>query len=156
MKCNSNEVVVRSLIALGCGCECASENELLLAQKYGCPPSRMIFMNPVKPAHHVNTARVLNVPVLAFDNLSELETIRTHHANAQLLLRIETEGSYAGVESLSTKFGAAMDDVPTLLERCIELGLEMVGVRYGTPLCYGQSALFATVVCCCYGGSIDS
>ena len=136
MKCNHNEVVVRSLIALGCGLECASETELLLAQKYECPPSKTLFMNPIKPAHHLNTARVLGVSYLAFDSDAELDNIRTHHPDASLLLRIETEEEHGtGVESLSGKFGVTLQEAAALIDRCLALGLDLVGVWYVSSVC---------------------
>src|SRR5574343_827876 len=43
IKSNANETLVKSIIKHGSGVDCVSGGEVLLALKYGCHPSKIVF-----------------------------------------------------------------------------------------------------------------
>lgn len=74
-------------------------------------------------------ARQVGVTRTTFDNFDELEKIKLHMPQAELLLRI-----YASDESalipLGDKFGAPLDTTEGLLLRAWDLQLNVVGVSF--------------------------
>lgn len=71
-------------------------------------------------------ARILKT---TFDNIDELDTIKTHMPEAQLFLRIYANDDSA-VIGLGEKFGAQLDTTPTLLARARELKLNVIGISF--------------------------
>lgn len=74
-------------------------------------------------------ARRVGVMRTTFDNLDELDNIKAHMPEAQILLRIYASDDDALI-SLGDKFGAHMDTTQQLLSRAWELGLDVVGVSF--------------------------
>ncbi|KAJ5146231.1 uncharacterized protein N7515_000795 [Penicillium bovifimosum] len=129
VKCNPDPPFLRVLSELGTGFDCASIAELRLVLSLGVDPARILFANPCKAPAAVSFAHEAGVLRTTFDNIDELDTIKTYMPDAQLLLRI-----YANDESaficLSEKFGAPLDTTEELLERAWELGLNVIGVSF--------------------------
>uniref|UniRef100_A0A8C6SZA2 Orn/DAP/Arg decarboxylase 2 N-terminal domain-containing protein n=1 Tax=Neogobius melanostomus TaxID=47308 RepID=A0A8C6SZA2_9GOBI len=67
--------------------------------------------------------------MMTFDNKEELLKITRGHPNAKLLLRIAVDDSKSQVK-LSTKFGATLGTVGSLLKRAHELDLDVKGVSF--------------------------
>ncbi|KAJ5562777.1 hypothetical protein N7461_001538 [Penicillium sp. DV-2018c] len=133
VKCNPDPPLLRLLSDLGTGFDCASIAELRLVLSLGVDPGRILFANPCKAPAAVSFAHDVGVLRTTFDNIDELDTIKTYMPNAQLLLRI-----YANDESaficLSEKFGAPLDTTEELLARAWELGLNVIGVSFHVAL----------------------
>lgn len=134
VKCNPDPVVVSLLAALGVSFDCASEPEIaMVAAALGDDPTavrdRVVYANPCKAASHLAFARSVGVALTTFDNADELVKMAAVAPNARLLLRIATEDS-AALCPLSSKFGAALADVPMLLRLGVRLGLSIVGVAF--------------------------
>jgi ornithine decarboxylase len=129
VKCNPDPPLLQLLSDLGTGFDCASIAELRLVLSLGVDPARILFANPCKAPAAVSFAREAGVLRTTFDNIDELDTIKMHMPEAQLLLRI-----YANDESaficLSEKFGAQLDTTEELLSRAWELGLNVIGVSF--------------------------
>lgn len=69
-----------------------------------------------------------------FDNIDELDSIKTHMPEAELLLRIYANDDTALI-SFGEKFGAPLDTAEILLGRARELGLRVVGVSFHVGEC---------------------
>lgn len=95
----------------------------------GVHPSRIVFANPCKAASALCAARDMGVAKTTFDNLDELESIKTFMPNAQLFLRIHANDDGALIK-FGDKFGASVEATPVLLERAWKLGLDVVGVSF--------------------------
>ncbi|XP_023149457.1 ornithine decarboxylase-like [Amphiprion ocellaris] len=129
MKCNNTPAVVRMLMALGIGFDCASKAEIQHALSLGATPDKMVYAHTTKPLSHIRYACTHGVDVMTFDSEDELLKISLCHSQAKLILRIATDDSKSLVR-LSTKFGARMASVGKLLEQAGELGLEVIGVSF--------------------------
>lgn len=95
----------------------------------GVDPGRILFANPCKAPAAVAFAREVGVLRTTFDNIDELDTIKAHMPDAQLLLRIYANDEGAFI-CLGEKFGAHLDTTEELLARAWELGLNVVGVSF--------------------------
>lgn len=71
VKANPNPSVVRVLTDLGCGCDCSSYTELLLADALGVTGERIMFSSNDTPAGDFRLARGLGA-VVNFDDISHI------------------------------------------------------------------------------------
>ncbi|KAF4211390.1 hypothetical protein CNMCM8980_002236 [Aspergillus fumigatiaffinis] len=129
VKCNPDPNLLKLLADLGTGFDCASIEELRTVLSLGVDPSRIIFANPCKSASSLVFAARTGVTRTTFDNLDELDNIRTFLPNAQLVLRIFASDSDALI-NLGEKFGATVETSLPLLQRARELGLDVCGVSF--------------------------
>eukprot|EP01084_Bolivina_argentea_P229110 386760_1 len=129
VKCNGNPALVRMMDAMESGFDCASLTEFSAILSMGTDPNRIVFANPCKQTSHIKAARRSGLSLVTFDNLLELDKMAEHWPEAELLLRIRTDDS-AAICQFSTKFGASMADVPALIDKCVRLNLNLVGVSF--------------------------
>lgn len=76
VKCNDNEVVLATLVALGTSFDCASKGEINKVMAMGVNPERIIFANPCKPKAHIRYASMVGVKTMTFDCDIELHKIK--------------------------------------------------------------------------------
>lgn len=76
VKCNDNDVVLATLVALGTSFDCASKAEINKVLSLGVNPERIIFANPTKPKSHVRYASIVGVKTMTFDCDIELRKIK--------------------------------------------------------------------------------
>jgi diaminopimelate decarboxylase len=74
MKANSNQSVIRTLVAAGAGCDVVSEGELRRALSAGCPPERIVFAGVGKTAREI--AFAIDAGIYCFNAESEPEIAR--------------------------------------------------------------------------------
>ncbi|KAJ5626671.1 hypothetical protein N7528_004098 [Penicillium herquei] len=129
IKCNSDPTLIKFLAEHGTGFDCASIEEMRTVLNLGIDPSRILFANPCKSAASLVFARQVGTLRTTFDNLDELDTIKMHMPEAQLLLRIYANDDSALI-CFGEKFGAPLDTTRDLLVRARDLGLEVVGVSF--------------------------
>lgn len=141
VKCNSDPMLLQVLAELGTGFDCASIEEMRTVLNLGIDPARILFANPCKAPAAVAFANKAGILRTTFDNIDELDTIKAHMPDAQLLLRIYANDESAFI-SLGDKFGAPMDTTEQLLSRAWELNLSVVGVSFHV----GKHSTFKAVV----------
>jgi diaminopimelate decarboxylase len=73
MKANSNQSVIRTLVAEGAGCDVVSEGELRRALAAGCPPERIVFAGVGKTAREI--AFAVDAGIYCFNAESEPEIL---------------------------------------------------------------------------------
>ncbi|KZS88107.1 ornithine decarboxylase [Sistotremastrum niveocremeum HHB9708] len=130
VKCNPDPYVLRLLAALGTGFDCASRGEISQVLSMGSiDPSRIIFANPCKALSFIRHAKKSSVDMMTFDNADELYKIQRVHPTAKLVIRILTDDSQSIVR-LGLKFGAPLANVPELLAKAKQLGLDVIGVSF--------------------------
>lgn len=130
IKCNPDQLLIKTLSMLGVNFDCASKNEIILAlEATNNDASRVIFANPAKADYHLKYARGVDVDLMTFDNMYELFKIVNFHPNAQLVLRIKVDDSHS-VCRFNSKFGADLDDVDGLMKLAKTIGLDIVGVSF--------------------------
>ncbi|KAJ3227966.1 hypothetical protein HK099_007835 [Clydaea vesicula] len=146
MKCNPDENVIKTLINLGAGFDCASKNELQTILNLGVSPSSIIYANPCKQASHVRYAAKNEVSLMTFDNADELHKIKAIFPTAKLVLRILADDSRS-LCKFGVKFGASLSDVSMLLQVAKSLELDVVGISFHVGSgCYDASAFSDAVL----------
>jgi len=146
VKCNPNERLLSSLRSLGTGFDCASLGEMQLALAAGASPDQIVYANPCKQVDHLESAKGLGVKLMTFDNHSELIKIARIHPEAKLILRILVDDSHS-ICQMGQKYGAALEDVASLLGTAKSLGLDVCGVSYhvGSGCCSAEAFHSAVV-----------
>jgi len=129
VKCNPDPMIVELLASLGANFDCASVTEIDQVLSYSVDPSRIIFANPCKAPKQIRIAHERGVNLTTFDNSDELLKIKQHNPEAKVVLRIVTDDSHS-VCRFSSKFGAQLKHVPSLLLLAQSLGLDVVGVSF--------------------------
>ena len=95
MKANSNQAVLKTLLAEGAGMDVVSEGELRRALAAGCPPEKIVFSGVAKTAREI--ALALDTGILCFNVESEPELERISEiatakgATATISLRINPD-----------------------------------------------------------------
>jgi len=145
IKCNPDSMMLRSLIAMDTGFDCASKSEIRQMLDLGVEPDRIIFANPCKQTSHIRYARDNNISLLVFDNKDELEKTKKVFPNAQLVLRIQTDDSAATCQ-LSMKYGASINSCEGLLLTAMEMGLNVVGISFHVGSGCSDSAAYVEAI----------
>jgi len=145
VKCNNDKVLLDSLAALGTGFDCATEAEFRSMIGRGVTNDRIVFAHPCKARHQLLAAKELGVTRMTFDNADELQKIADYYPEAEIILRIMADDSQS-VCKFNSKFAAAKDDHPLLLERARELGLNVVGVSFHVGSGCQDAAPFADAI----------
>ncbi|XP_045604602.1 ornithine decarboxylase [Procambarus clarkii] len=129
VKCNDNPTVLELLAALGIGFDCASKAEMQKVLQAGVEPSRIIYAHPCKPVSHLRQASKFNIPLMTFDNETELHKVKAYYPSAQLVLRIRCDAAKVQCP-LGMKFGVLPEDAGALLATARSLDLNIVGVSF--------------------------
>jgi ornithine decarboxylase len=129
VKCNPNPEILRTLQRLGAGFDCASRDEIDQCLEMGVEPENLIFANPCKLDGMIVDAKLRNVRKMTFDNEEEAAKIARLFPEAELVLRIITDDSHS-LCKFSSKFGALMQDVPSILRAASEHGAKVIGVSF--------------------------
>ena len=130
IKCNTDPVILRMMRAFGCRFDCASSEEISTVLALGADPiADVIFANPCKFPSHIRAAKAAGVRRMTFDNEDELVKVAQLYPDAEMVLRIATDDSHS-MCAFSSKFGARMPNVPSILKRAAELKVAIVGVSY--------------------------
>lgn len=83
VKCNNEEIVLRTLAAIGSGFNCISSSEIDQVLALGIPASNIIFTNPMKTPEELKHALAKKIQGLTFDNECELKKIKLYYPLAQ-------------------------------------------------------------------------
>lgn len=146
VKCNDNQAVLSVLAQLGTGFDCASKSEISKMMEQKVDPQRIIYANPCKQNSHIRYAAKNDVALMTFDNLSELQKVKTNYPDAKLVVRILPPDDSKSQCQLGMKYGAHPRNVPKLLKAAKEMGLNVVGVSFHVGSgCYDPTAFSAAI-----------
>jgi len=129
VKCHPEPGILKLLIAMGTGFDCASKGELDMMLKMGVHPSRIIFAHPCKRPCDIRYAQENGVQYTTFDTESELYKMAALNPGFKCVLRIRADDPDARVP-LGLKYGADVEEGPRLLKTAKSLGLQVVGVSF--------------------------
>ncbi|MFD9053188.1 type III PLP-dependent enzyme [Streptomyces zaomyceticus] len=131
MKCNSDPLVLSTLVACGSGFELASLGELRLLTSLGLAldPDRLIHGSAVKPADHIRAMAQYGVRRFACDSTTELRRIATNAPGSSVYMRCAVDDS-SSVFHMSNKFGAPLDEIVDLATQADRLGLCFEGLSF--------------------------
>ena len=140
VKCNNDEMVLKTLANLGCGFDCASPAEIDQVRALNVAPERLIYANPCKQMSAMKAARANGVSFTVFDSKEELIKIKQEMPDAQLLVRLRPDDSQS-VCRFGMKYGADIAEVGPMLSLAQELGLSVGGVSFHVGSgCYSAEA----------------
>lgn len=146
VKCNDDNAVLAVLAQLGTGFDCASKAEIQKILDLKVSTDRIVYANPCKQASHIKFAAKMNVPLMTFDNETELHKIKTLFPNAKPIIRIQPPDDTKSQCPLGMKFGCGLKEVTHLLRVAKDLGLDVVGVSFHVGSgCYDATAYAAAV-----------
>ncbi|VDK59442.1 unnamed protein product [Anisakis simplex] len=129
VKCNDDPVLMKVLASFGCGFDVASKVECTKAIKL-VPKDKIVYANPIKTNSFIKRARELDIGMMTFDTVEELDKVARLYPKAKLILRIATNDSSAKCR-LSMKFGCdALKDGPHILKAACERGIDVIGIAF--------------------------
>lgn len=138
VKCNPDPAILHLLASLGVNFDCATMGEIDLAinafrntNSTLRTKERIVYANPAKMPSMIESAIKSDVSLTVFDGEDELIKLAgiDGHEKLRLLLRLATNDQDS-VCRFSKKFGAHIEEVPTLLKLAKELNLNVVGVSF--------------------------
>ena len=129
VKANPDERLVRTLKDLGSCFDVASDGEILQLQAWGIDGTRMVYANPIKPVHSIETARRAGILNYMVDSAPEIEKLARTAPGAGVIVRVRMQNPEALID-LNKKFGAEPDDVINLLLKARDCGLDVAGLAF--------------------------
>ena len=129
VKANPDERLIRTLKDLGSCFDVASDGEILQLQAMGIEGERMVYANPIKPVHSVETARRAGILHYMVDSMPEIEKMARTAPGAEIMVRVRMQNPEALID-LNKKFGAEPEDVLSLLLKARDCGLKVAGLAF--------------------------
>lgn len=133
VKCNPDDIIIKLMVSMGIGFDCASKNEISKVVSSGALPDKIIFANPCKMTEQIKYARSNDIDLMTFDSSHELYKIKLYHPSARLVIRIQTDDSKSRCQ-FNCKFGVSIDNsldqVKDLLHQAKFMDLDIVGVSF--------------------------
>jgi ornithine decarboxylase len=130
VKCNDDENVLKALVEMGIGFDCASKKEISRILGFGVEPERIVYANTVKQVSHVKFAAEKNVRKVTFDSPGELMKIKKFHPKAEVVLRIRFDAENSLV-NLGLKFGCdPVTEAPELIKLCKDMNMNLIGISF--------------------------
>ncbi len=148
VKANPDERILRTLKDLGSCFDVASDGEILQLQGMGIDGGQMVYANPIKPVHGIETARQAGILNYMVDSEPEIEKMARVAPGAGILVRVRMQNPEALID-LNKKFGAEPADVVRLLRKAHDCGLNVVGLAFhvGSQTTQPHAYLNALKVC---------
>jgi len=138
VKANSHPEIIKTLFDEGASFDVASFPEFMAVHKHIArwPDKKrfdyiwdkIIFSNTIKDIETLRHLRPYR-PLVAFDNVDELEKIKRHCNTAGLVLRL-TVADTGSVVELNSKFGVAPAEASDLVEKAFSMGLTVEGLSF--------------------------
>jgi len=148
VKCNPHKSILYYINSLGIKFDCASRQEIEDVLRINYDPNNIIYANPCKFIEHVQFSKYVGVPILVFDSECELYKIKDHYPECKLLLRLVVNDESSQC-SFSKKFGCVLNEVYSLLELSLELGLQVIGFSFHVGSGCNKPSLYYDALCDC-------
>lgn len=138
VKANGNIAVIRTLVALGAGCDVVSGGELQIALKAGVAPEKVVFSGVGKTEAELRLALACNVGQINVESEAELQCLSDIAVGmgktARIALRVNPDVDAGSLDKISTgrkedKFGIEWTLAPALYRKARGLpGVDPSGV----------------------------
>ncbi|XP_054157768.1 ornithine decarboxylase-like [Oppia nitens] len=129
VKANPSQQLLKVLIELGVGFDCASQYEMQRLIGLGAKPESIIFANTCKTRESLKYSRDSGIRLMTVDCLDDLYDIQSMHSDAKLLVRIKVDDTDSKVK-LNDKFGLQLDGVYDLMMAAKDKDLQVTGVAF--------------------------
>jgi len=117
VKTNCDEEIIKELVRLGQGFDCASTWEMQKVLEHGAKAEDIIFAHPCKAKSHIEFAKQVGVKLMTFDSKEEATKIAKIFPEAELVLRIAITDTDAPCP-MGMKFGAPRELWSEILDTC--------------------------------------
>ena len=129
IKSNPDPMLLYVLAKLGCGFDCASREEIIMAKANGVSDDKIIYANPCKKPESLQYARSVDVDLMTFDSRCELDKIKLYHPDAKCIIRIVVDDSGSECR-FSCKFGSTIEESKDLLKLAKLNEIDIVGISW--------------------------
>ena len=136
VKANPNPYLLQILKEEGCGCDCASYTELLLADAVGCTGHDVMFSSNVTPEPDMRKAYDMGVYINLDDatHVEFLEKICEGNMPETVCMRYNPGGSFALGNTImdmpkDAKYGMTEEQMTGAITRMMELGVRHFGIH---------------------------
>ena len=136
VKATPNPYILQILKEEGCGCDCASYAELLMAEAVGCTGSDVMFSSNVTPEKDMRKAHEMNAYINLDDatHVEFLATIVGDDMPETVCLRYNPGGSFSLGNTImdmprDAKYGMTEDQMAGAISRLMELGVKHFGIH---------------------------
>jgi len=129
LKCNDDDVLIKTFIENGVNFDCASSSEIKKVINHGAHPDQIIFAHTVKSPDDIVFAKQAGINLTTYDSTYEVDKIKTYHPECELILRIRCDDPNATI-LLGNKYGANHEDIPDLLQYAFDVGMKVVGISF--------------------------
>ena len=129
MKSNPDPELLGLLNGQVDGIDVASYGEVTVAAAAGVAPDRLFHSNPIKKDTDIINCVKHGVQWFTFDNADEIQKLRAHAPDANVLLRVAIKNSSC-VVNLGAKFGVPVEDAIPLLLQARAAGVNVRGIAF--------------------------
>ena len=136
VKATPNPYILQILKEEGCGCDCASYAELLMAEGVGCTGSDVMFSSNVTPEKDMRKAHEMNAYINLDDatHVEFLANIVGDDMPETVCLRYNPGGSFSLGNTImdmprDAKYGMTEDQMAGAISRLMELGVKHFGIH---------------------------
>lgn len=136
VKATPNPYILQILKEEGCGCDCASYAELLMAEAVGCTGSDVMFSSNVTPEKDMRKAYEMNAYINLDDatHVEFLANIVGDDMPETVCLRYNPGGSFSLGNAImdmprDAKYGMTEDQMAGAVSRLMELGVKHFGIH---------------------------
>ena len=134
VKACPNPRILEILKAHGCGVDCASLTELMLARAVGFPGDHMMFSSNETPAEEFELARALGATI-NLDDITHIDFLRAHGGIPERIFLRYNPGDGVTVSNFvmghpgESKFGMTHDQILESVRRLSALGVRRFGLH---------------------------
>lgn len=129
VKVNPDPILLKTLILLNLGFDCASINEIKQILSLGGMPKNIIYAHPIKSEKSIHQAYKLGVKMMTFDTLDELKKMQRLAPKGVFILRIKVNDSNSA-NSLGEKFGADQIEAKNIIEYAAHNQIVIQGISF--------------------------
>lgn len=134
VKALPNPVILRILMEEGCGLDCASLTELLLAERVGARGEAIMFSANAMPPHEFDKARAMGA-LINLDDISDIDTLKDHGGIPHTVcVRYNPGGDFMASNTIigrpgESKYGWTQEQLVPGLKKLKSLGMKAFGLH---------------------------
>lgn len=134
VKALPNPSILKILLEEGCGLDCSSESELIMAQRLGVSGDRLMFSANAMPPHELAMARRMGA-IINLDDITDIDTLMDNGGIPETIcLRYNPGGLFGDGNTImgspkDSKFGWTREQLSLGLDRLKTLGVKQFGLH---------------------------
>lgn len=134
VKALPNPAILKIILEEGCGLDCSSESELIMADRLGVQRSRLMFSANAMPPHELAMARGMDA-IINLDDISDIDTLIDKGGIPDTIcLRYNPGGLFGDGNTImgtprDSKFGITREQLSLGLLRLQNLGVKSFGLH---------------------------